>query len=764
MLVNQIKQWWPVSNTPMIRLFLILLVILMVSFIAFSINTWFAVKNQKQNELKAVNKIVSQSILNTLIKHESTLSILGERLIDLGALSKPENGRSLIEHMLVTDPGMGGFGLARLDGQLILVTRLKQGTPLPNLKDDEINRRSFERAIQTKKLRLAPPYYMRALKEWVIPIRVPVSGTNNTLAAMMTAGYKISGSNAGWSDLSLPKQVSLSVIRQDGYVQYKFPITVNYQSVYGHKVPLVLQQQVINASDSDNAFYAKLSDTAEERLFYYSAIPEYEIYTLVSIPMSQIRDYFISRLSMPSLFFLVICVIGIIAFRRIHKNQRQYEDNLIYQATHDALTDLPNRVYLVEYLDEKLELADREESKLAVLFLDLDFFKKINDSFGHAVGDKLLKRVGQRLLTLVSENSLVTRQGGDEFVVIKNRYTELSEIEQLAMIIINALLKPFQIDNKDLLVGTSIGISVYPDDGKDADTLLKNADSALYKAKEDGRCSYAMYSEELYAKVKRRLNIEEALFRALDKKELFVLYQPQARCRGMQGKTIEISGMEALIRWNNEALGMVAPDEFIPIAEDLGLIRDLDNFVMHCAIKDTIDLNKSLGMSFNISINVSAKQLMAKEFPGQVKEVLLQHDFMPNLLTVELTETALLNEFEYAIKQLHKIRELGVGVAIDDFGTGYSSLSYLHKLPATEIKVDRSFVRDILIDRHDAVLTRSIIQMGQGLNLHVVAEGVESEDHLIQLKEYGCDYIQGYWLSKPIDIEQLKSFVLNQGP
>jgi len=316
------------------------------------------------------------------------------------------------------------------------------------------------------------------------------------------------------------------------------------------------------------------------------------------------------------------------------------------------------------------------------------------------------------------------------------------------------LLSPFHIDNKDLLIGTSIGVAIYPSDGNDADTLLRNSDTALYKAKEDGRNTFTFYSEDLYSKVKRRMAIEEGLYKALDTQELYVHYQPQANC--IDGSII---GMEALIRWQSKSLGMVSPVEFIPIAETLGIVKDLDSFVLHTAIKDTQKINEALNIKLNISVNVSAKQLMSIDFPDQVNQELLQNDFEANQLTIELTETALLNDFDYGIEQLKKVRDIGVGVAIDDFGTGYSSLTYLHKLPATEIKIDRSFIRDILVDPHDAILTKSIIQMGQGLSLHVVAEGVESQGHLDKLKEYRCDYIQGYFLSKPVSIEKLEQLI-----
>jgi len=317
--------------------------------------------------------------------------------------------------MLKTDPGMAGFGLARLDGQLVLVSQLPEGSPLPNLKNTNSNRLSFERALAAKKLRLGPPYFMKALNEWVIPIRVPVSATlddEKHFKAMMTAGYKITGSHAGWSDLLLPQYVKIKIVRHDAYVQYQFPIDTDYQSVYGNKIPNIIQKKVLKSSLSSGSFVATAESLSSDYLFYFSKIPEYELYTLSTIPVAEIYSHFLSRLILPALFFLGICMAGVVVFLRTYRTQKHYENNLIHQATHDALTNLPNRLYLVDYLAKALLQAEKNNTKLAVLFLDLDFFKKVNDSFGHEVGDKLLKAVGDRLLSLFPEADLVARQGG----------------------------------------------------------------------------------------------------------------------------------------------------------------------------------------------------------------------------------------------------------------------------------------------------------------------------------------------------------------
>ncbi|MDX1795812.1 MAG: EAL domain-containing protein [Hydrogenovibrio sp.] len=746
-------------KSPISRLFGVLFLSLCIAFGIYISLEFEESLDGAKNELRYLNNLFNQSTKNTLIKHESTLKLIGRELISNGALDKPEVGRNLIDSMSHIDQGMAGFGLARTNGQLVLISNVPTGSTLPNLLENDHTHNEFLKTVKKDQLVLGKPYHMKVLDSWVVPLRVRVSGkyAGQRRYGVMAAGYRLKDSNAGWSNLSLASGQKISIIRDDGALLYQNPMGKDLKRLFNKQVSSSLLHKVQSYRPMTGFFYYR--DTGGFYLMHYSRLPQYEITTLASLPMKEVLEYFFTRVLLALVLLSVFVFFGWLAFKRIHQEQQQYEENLVYQATHDALTGLPNRKYLKEFLDHKLKYSDPTHVKdhLAVLFLDLDYFKKINDSFGHSIGDLVLKQVANRLRAKVELKDLIARQGGDEFILIYTGFESVLELEQLAEQIIDVITAPMLVENKILTVGTSLGISLYPRDAATSDDLLRNADTALYKAKEDGRSTYAFYSEDLNKVLRRRLDIEEGLATALEDQQIRVAFQPQA-----EAKTGKIVGVEALMRWHSGSLGMMSPEEFIPIAEDIGIIRDLDNYVMEQAIKSIAHVNAQIGESLHLSINVSAKQLMDSHFPEKLSQAMTRHDFPPSHLNVELTETALLSDFTLAITQLRAVRNLGVGISIDDFGTGFSSLTYLHRLPATEIKVDKSFVMDILADEHDAALTRSIIQMGQGLKLKVVAEGVETAEHLEKLREYGCDLIQGYYLAKPMSEQELMSLLTSR--
>jgi diguanylate cyclase (GGDEF)-like protein/PAS domain S-box-containing protein len=435
---------------------------------------------------------------------------------------------------------------------------------------------------------------------------------------------------------------------------------------------------------------------------------------------------------------------AVIVFRDVSA-ARAMALEMAHSAQHDSLTGLPNRVLFNDRVTQAITLAARRAKKVAVLFLDLDGFKHINDSLGHPIGDKLLQSIARSLVDCVRASDTVSRQGGDEFVVLLCEVEQPEDASVTARRMLQAVSEAHSIDLHDLHVTTSIGVSVYPDDGLNAETLIKNADTAMYQAKENGRQSYQFFKPAMNVRAVERQSIEESLRRALERQEFVLHYQPKINLR-----TGEITGAEALLRWMHPILGLVPPAQFIPVAEDCGLILPIGNWVLREACKQTrtwIDAGLPLA---TMAVNISAMEFRSEHFLDSVFAVLSETGLDPRSLELELTESVLMKRAESAASVLQALRAKGVQVAVDDFGTGYSSLSYLRKFPIDALKIDQSFVRQITTAPDETTIVTAMISMGRSLKLRVVAEGVETQKELAFLQAHQCDEAQGYYFSRPV--------------
>ena len=421
------------------------------------------------------------------------------------------------------------------------------------------------------------------------------------------------------------------------------------------------------------------------------------------------------------------------------------------KANYDTLTFLPNRTLFNDKLAQTIANAQINKEQFALLFIDLDQFKKINDTLGHNVGDLILIKVASRLKKLLKDEDSLARLGGDEFAIIQKGINSSS---QLAAKIIDVIKEPIIINEKTLFISSSIGISIFPNDSRDKDDLLKFADSAMYKAKDEGRDNFQFYSSKMTSLALQRITIEHNLRIAIKEDQFLVYFQPQ-----MDAITNKITGMEALIRWEHPELGLIYPDQFIPIAEENGLIVDVDRIVMRKAMKQFGQWHKDGLNPGVLALNLAIKHLNKKDFIPMLKETMSSLDFSPKWLELEVTEGQIMKDPDEAILKLNEIKNLGIEIAIDDFGTGYSSLSYLKKLPLDKLKIDKSFILDIPNDEDDAAITKAIIALGKSLNLNLIAEGVEIQYQRDFLIENDCNNIQGYFYSKPISIEDMTIFL-----
>jgi diguanylate cyclase (GGDEF)-like protein/PAS domain S-box-containing protein len=439
-----------------------------------------------------------------------------------------------------------------------------------------------------------------------------------------------------------------------------------------------------------------------------------------------------------------------VAIRTDITERKVAEERIQFLAYSDALTGLPNRRLLEDRLTQALATARRQKGRVALLFLDLDTFKNINDSLGHSLGDLLLQEVAERLKTWGRKQDTVARVGGDEFLIVLTELKDITDAAVAAERLLDGIIGEYSIRGHSLNITCSLGISIFPEHGADAETLIKNADAAMYSVKENGRNNFRFFTEEMNAQVVERLTLENPLRQALAKGELFLMYQPQ-----MDIATGRIVGLEALLRWQHPDLGLVPPDRFIRIAEKSGLILPIGEWVLRAACSQVRKWQDEGLPAVTVAVNVSAVQFRQEGFCELIRRLLHETGLAPQYLELELTESLLLADADVTLSVLKELKSMGVRLAIDDFGTGYSSFSYLRQFRVSKLKIDRSFIRDVALNPDDAAITSAIISMAKSLHLKVIAEGVENEVQMSFLRTHHCDEIQGYYFCKPLTVDKV---------
>ena len=447
-------------------------------------------------------------------------------------------------------------------------------------------------------------------------------------------------------------------------------------------------------------------------------------------------------------------VIGSILVFRDVSEKRKLLQQLVHQSHHDPLTDLSNRVLFNDRLNLALAQAHRNKEMLAVFFLDLDRFKIVNDMLGHAVGDQLLKEVSERLATCIGGGDTLARLGGDEFTVLVQQINSVENAAVIAQCILQVFQQPFVFDEHEFHVTASIGIALYPSDGENVATLMKHADTAMYRAKEKGGNNFQLFTPAMNERIRQRLSMESGLRRALEREELEVYYQPQ-----INSLTGRINGVEALLRWNHPTRGLISPDYIIPLAEETGLIFPIGEWVLRTACRQNKVWQEEGQFFGGVTVNLSARQFQQVNLVNMIAEILKETGLDPMWLELEITESVTMQDVDFTIKTLQDIRNMGIGIAVDDFGTGYSSLNYLKRFPITTLKIDRSFVQDVTVNPEDAAIVSTVIVLAKNLNLKVIAEGVESPEQLAFLKQRQCYHMQGYLFSKPLPAHELEKLV-----
>lgn len=501
-------------------------------------------------------------------------------------------------------------------------------------------------------------------------------------------------------------------------------ISFTYAEPKNRVLPMNLNNNVLLKYDISSKFLLKYSILIHKKLTFYE---KHTLLIWLLIGM-----------------FIIMGSLIVLLIMNIEKRKIQ-EKKIKKLAYYDILTGLPNRTYLNETLKNELEVAKTSGIGGVVFFIDVDNFKILNDTFGHGFGDEILVDIGKRFKELVGEDKFIARLGGDEFIILLKNINDRTVIDNILNEIVSSFEKPFYIEEKEFYLTISIGVTLYPKDGDNLDELLKNADTAMYRAKDSGRARYVYFEKDMNEKSFEKMQMQNKLRNAIENDELVLYYQPKVDL-----KNNEIIEYEALIRWISPDYGFVPPDRFISIAEESGLISKLGAWVFERACEFSKKINNNSKDNIIVSVNVSVVELMNVNYISTIKKILEKIEVNPKSIGIEITETALMESFETNEAILNELIELGIQVSLDDFGTGYSSLNYLKKIPTNILKIDKSFVDDIKNDEIDETIIKAIIEIAHKLNLEVVAEGVETEEQKDKLKEYKCDQIQGYLISKPL--------------
>lgn len=740
----------------------------LVYLVVTTYSRWEVLKTDAVIELAYLNRILSSSLRLNFDQQEVILELVGQQLLADNSTSNMDASRRMLDDILQQNHSLLEFGLANLEGDLKVGSSNLSLGKTPNLKLHENSRDSFLKAMEVDRMVLGRSYFLPALGDMVIPIRKGIRDQDNRLIGMMTAAIRprellpqLDPINWQLSD-SMPYRLQI-FHDQEFYYAYvsgvsatgllreiiETPISAEAIGVLDQAarqqlglglddMRKQLEPQVFTATDPDGV-------TRLHSLIY---LPKYQIWSSSTLPLQALLSQLWYSLALYLVTLIVVYTLAYFMFRLIAMSDRNSHDELLRQASQDYLTGLKNRQYL--RLAEPVWVG-KDSPPFAVFFIDLDNFKNINDSHGHSYGDLLLKQVAERLVSTFSSADLVCRQGGDEFIVI-SRTCDDAAITILAASVLQTLASPYYVEKYNFVMGASIGVARFPADGDSFETLFSAADTAMYQAK-NVKNSFYVFSSELRDKLMETTDIQQALPQALEDGEFSLMYQPQV----LDGQTPV--GVEALIRWKNGDLGLVPPDRFIRVSEGNGMIIDIGHFVMERALFDLADINQHhYCKSLQLSINVSIRQLQETGFTERLASCLAKHEFPANQLTLEITEGIFIDDLQYLIPVLYKIRDLGVKLSMDDFGTGYSSLSLLKQLPVDELKIDKSFIDNITTRNEDRLMVLNIIDIAQNLGIKVVAEGIEQEEQAKLLLELGCNLQQGYYYCAPVELDRLVEY------
>ncbi|GAO34713.1 hypothetical protein SCT_0093 [Sulfuricella sp. T08] len=736
------------TRTPFARLLRKLLVGFIVTGIimlaVFGLNSWEE-ENQDMRRNLAIQAGFAEKNSQAVFDNIGTsMEMLGMLLVNMDAADHLELARSTLKEFESNHPEIAAVTLVSPNGVTLLSTHTAPGEALPDFRLDAAYLHAFLFDLNnTYSYNIGRNQFGMGLSQWHFPFRHTVQNSRGDPLFVIQAAISVETAGFLWSDLPLFPGSRVGLIRNDGYIQLLWPSHDPEYVLNKPQTGALVQTLRANPGMITGAYEGNASSDNTVRLGAFSHLPNANMSAFVSVPKKLIMIRWWEHNYPTLLSFLVyLGVISSIAIK-LSVMERQHTHDLLAQSRKDPLTGLPNRIAIDEILAREIARNRRGQEHSAILYLDLDKFKDINDNLGHSSGDRLLERVALRIRTILREEDVLARLGGDEFLILlPNSNADKSSL--VAKRLIEVFGAPFSVSGQDILISTSIGICIFPDNGDDCSSLLQNADAAMYEAKRQGRNRFVFYRGELGEHIRQRLQLQHDFLRALKLQEFYLHYQPLVDLTS--GKIV---GAEALVRWMDPQRGLRNPAEFIPFAEESGVILPLGEWVLKTACREAKSWANQ-GYDIHVAVNLSARQFQDPDLFSKISNALSEAELPPAKLELEITESASMQDPEASILVMDKLKSIGIRIAIDDFGTGYSSLAYLKRIPADIIKIDRSFVNGIHNDQDDLAIVRAILALGSSLDKRCLAEGIETAENFEILNNLGCHFGQGYWMCKPI--------------
>lgn len=720
-------------------------------------------KNHLEEQYNSV-QLFSNGSQTLLDNQEMILDMLAERLVFGNTFESHTATQNWLNSLLSINSNIAAFGLARPDGVMELVSSNLKLDQQPNLLKQAKTRHSFSKALTSYKMVIGRSYYKSDINQLILPIRKAIRDDNGHVLAVMTAGLKLDGTTLFDIELHNGEDHQIGLIRNDFFIQYMIASDtnpVNYDEPLDADGFLSILRGISAANHltltqlkgSTKPVSGNIFNQTTPSSYTVKYLPRYDVWAVSTVTLDHIALEYLLSIVIYIVIYLMLLLVFYVFIRSIDQHERERRKELLYQAHHDPLTSLPNQHYLRAHARKWFKHSMKPAS---LLYLDINQFKRINDSAGHKIGDKILVLIVERLKNLLTDDALLVRESGDEFLIVTSTIDKY-ELERLSRSILSKLSQPFSVDDYSFILSCSIGISQYPKQGLHLDELQRSADIAMYQAKSQGK-NISFFDEEMQACYLQEIQLEQRLRSAINDKKLSMAYQPQIDSNG------QIHGVEALVRWSDCEFGFIPPDQFIPIAENFGLMPKLGQLIMEMTLTDMEALQRELGYSFQTAINISVKQITQGDFLDNLLLTIQKSRYNQRYITLEITENLFIEDKEIMRPLFANLKKLGMRISLDDFGTGYSSLSILGELPFDEIKIDKSFVDNIDTDEKSYKMAQNIISIAKNFDREVLAEGVESKEQETILRECGCDLFQGYYYARPMRFKDLKQFLTVKCP
>ena len=718
-----------------------------IALLAYGAFSW-----QREERDVRENLVILSSFLASA--SQAFFSDLGNGLAPLGELVEQiglhKNLELLRPHLLNFQnrhPQVRAVVVFATDGEMLINTAVKPGGTLPDFRLDPpfIKQLLFDMASPAP-YTLGPPEFGKALQRWRFTVRHVVRDRAGKPKFMVQVSIPLEKEGTFLHQLPVPPSSYIGLLRPDGYQQARYPVE-NASDIYGRVSPGPAARKLSEQPEIKQGYFSGSSSWVHgdmQRIGAFTKLPNDNLYAYVSIPAAYLLQRWWQHNAPILISFIVFLGLFVLIAYRVTIHEALHIRELIEQASRDALTGLPNRSSLNSILNAFISIANHAQTKFSILFLDLDRFKGINDTFGHAVGDDLLIKVAQTLQPLLRNGDILGRFGGDEFLLVLPG-TDDAGVILITRRILDTFNLPFEINGHTLRISPSIGIANYPEHGSDIETLIKHADTAMYESKRLGRNAYTFYVEQMGRRVRDRLELEHLLSDALQSKSFCLVYQPIVDMR--KGNIVAV---EALVRWIMPNGQLSLPDEFIHVAEDSGMIIPLGEWVLRAACNQLKQWLTS-GLDLRVAVNLSTRQFQDPLLMEKVMAILRETGVEASRLELEITESAAMHNPDESLKTLCALTANGVRIAIDDFGTGYSSLSYLKRIPADTIKIDKTFIVGAGCNLVDAAIVRSVVALANALEKETVAEGIETKEQYDATLAMGCNFGQGFWISVPLD-------------